>query len=167
MKNFSLLEAVEVSINMEEEGIRFYTLALERMGEGEAGRLFALLRDKEYDHINTFRRIHTNLSAKGGSTDADLYLTDPEVSAFFRAMAESAVFPVKGAAEKVLATLRTEEEILQLGMRVEKDSIAFYHELKTHSPYPEAAEALDLIIAEERRHFRALFDLWKRRTCPS
>ena len=105
MKNFSILEAVEVALQMEEEGIRFYALAEERAGDPEMKKLFAFLRDKEHQHIETFRRLYGDLVAREGTPDGELLLLDTEVSSWFRAYVESTVFPTKGAAERAIGGL--------------------------------------------------------------
>jgi rubrerythrin len=152
MQNFSILEAVEVALLMEEEGIRFYTLAEERAGDPEMKKLFAVLRDKEHQHVETFRRLYGDLAAREGTADAELWLLDQEISSWFRAYVESTVFPTRGAAERTIAGLHGVVDILRLALRVEKDSILFYHELLAHAPWPEAKELLEKVIAEERRH---------------
>lgn len=152
MKNFSVLEAVEVALTMEEEGIRFYTLAEQKTGEPEMKKLFAFLREKEHQHIETFRRLYGDLAAREGDPDAELWLLDTEVSSYFRAYVDSAVFPTKGSAETAIAALHGVAEILRFALRLEKDSILFYHELLSHAPWPEARVLLERVIAEERRH---------------
>ena len=154
MQNFSLLEAVEVAIRTEEEGIRFYTLAEQRVADPDTKKLFAFLREKEHDHIATFRRLHAELAAREGDPDAELWLLDPDVSAYLRATVDSAVFPAAGAAEKTIAALHGVGDILRLALRLEKETILFYHELLAHSPWPQARELIGEVIAEERRHVR-------------
>jgi rubrerythrin len=152
MKNFSILEAVEVALVMEEEGIRFYTLAEQKAGVPELKKLFSFLRDKEHQHIETFRRLYSDLAAREGDPDAELWLLDTEVSSYFRAAVDSTVFPAKGSAEKAIAELHGVTEILRFALRLEKESILFYHELLASAPWPEAKTLLEKVIAEERRH---------------
>lgn len=152
MKNFSILEAVEVALMMEEEGIRFYTLAEKKTGDPAMKQLFSFLREKEYQHIETFRRLYGDLVAREGNPDAELWLLDTEVSSYFRAFVESTVFPAKGAADAAVDGLHGVAELLRFAMRLEKDSILFYHELLAHAPWPEAKTLLEKVIAEERRH---------------
>ncbi len=152
MKNFSILEAVEVALMMEEEGIRFYTLAEQKTGDPELKRLFVLLRDREHQHIETFRSLYGDLSARASDPDAELWLLDTEVSSYFRASVDSTVFPTKGSAETVIAGLRGATDILRCALRLEKDSILFYHELLAGAPWPEAKALIEKVIAEERRH---------------
>ncbi len=164
MKNFGLLEAVETAITMEEEGVRFYAFASDRLEDPERKKLFAKLREMEDQHINTFRKLYSDIADRLGESDESLYLTDPEVSAYFRAFVESTVFPVKGAAEKVIARVKNVEDILRLGLQVEKDSIHFYRELTHHSPFPEAVEIIEKIIGEERKHFHMIHELCRNTT---
>ena len=152
MKNFSLLEAVEVALMMEEEGIQFYTLAGRKTGDPEMRKLFSLLRDKEHQHIDVFRGLYGEMVAREGNPDAELWLLDTEASSYFRAYVESTVFPTKGSAESAIAGLHDVIGILRLALRLEKDSILFYHELLAGAPWPEAKALLEKVIAEERRH---------------
>ena len=152
MRNFSLLEAVEVALTMEEEGIRFYTLAEERTGEPEMKKFFVFLRDMEHKHIETFRRLYSGLAEREGTPDAELWLLDGAVATYFRAQVESTVFPTKGSAEAAVAGLHGVVDLLGFALRVEKDSILFYQELLAHAPWPEAKELIEKVVAEERRH---------------
>jgi rubrerythrin len=158
LRNFGMLEAVEVALNMEREGIRFYTLAESRVADPEMKKLFAFLREKEHQHVAYFQGVYTRLAEREGDRDAALWLLDQETADYFRAAAESAVFPVKGAADQAIAGLHDARDILRLGLRVEKDSIHFYRELQQHAPWPDAKELLDKVIAEERRHFRLIHE---------
>ena len=152
MKNFSILEAVEVALMMEEEGIRFYTLAEQKTGDPELKKIFSFLREKEHQHIEVFRRLYGELSARDGDPDAELWLLDAEVSSYFRAYVDSTVFPTMGSAEAAIAGLRGVTDILRFALRLEKDSILFYHELLAGAPWPEAKALLEKVIVEERRH---------------
>jgi len=162
MRNFSLLEAVEVALMMEEEGIRFYGLAEVQAGDPEMKQLLAFLREREHKHLETFRRLYSDIAEREGTPDAELWLLDEEVSDYFRSYVDSAVFPGKGAAERAIADLHGAIDILGFAMRIEKESILFYHELLCHSPWPEARELFEKVIAEERRHFRLIHDQLRR-----
>jgi rubrerythrin len=152
IKNFSILEAVEVALMMEEEGIRFYSLAEQKSGVQEMKSLFAMLREREHQHIETFRRLYSDLAARESDPDAELWLLDTEVSSYFRAAVDAAVFPTKGSADAAIAGLHDVTDILRFALRLEKDSILFYHELLANAPWPEAKALIEKVLAEERRH---------------
>ncbi len=156
VENFSILEAVELAVGIEEEGERFYALAAAKTEDQEMKKLFETLREKEVLHKNTFRKLYSEMAEKQGGADASLYLLDPQIAAVFHGYVETAVFPVKGAAAQVIGQCEGPEDVLRLGMQAEKDSILYYHELLRHSPYPEARELVDRIIAEEHTHFAFL-----------
>jgi len=141
-----------VALMMEEEGIRFYTLAEQKVGVPEMKTLFAFLRDREHQHIETFRRLYGDLSARASDPDAELWLLDTELSAYFRACVDSTVFPTKGSAETAIGGLHGVVDILHFALRLEKDSILFYHELLAGAPWPEAKALVEKVIAEEHRH---------------
>ena len=116
------------------------------------------MKEQEYEHINIFRGLYSELAGKQGDADAELYLLDPEISAYFRAYIESAVFPSRGSAAKALEGIADAVDIFKLALQVEKDSILYYQELRSHSPYPEAAELIEKVIVEERKHFKLIHD---------
>jgi rubrerythrin len=152
IKNFSILEAVEVALMMEEEGAQFYALAEQAAGSAEMKQLFAFLKDKEHQHGEVFRRLYGELTARNANPDAELWLLDAEVSSYFRAAVASTVFPTKGSAAAAVAGLHGVAELLRFALRMEKDTLLFYHDLLSHSPWPEAEELLQQVMAEERRH---------------
>ena len=155
IENFSILEAVELAVGIEKEGVRFYTLAADKTDE-PAKELFLDLKKKEHEHIITFQNLYSDLAAKQGNADAALYLLDPEVAAVFHAYVETAVFPGQGASAKIIEACEGSDDILRLGMQAEKDSILYYHELLSHAPYPEAKELIRKIILEEGKHLTFL-----------
>ena len=157
LDNFSTLEAIELAVGIEAEGKKFYDLAAEKTDDPELKALFQSLGEKEVEHMNTFRKLYTDMAEKQGDPDAALYLLAPEVAAHFYAYVESAVFPVRGAAEKIIGECEGPGDILRLGMQAEKDSILYYHELLSHAPYPEAEELIREIIVEEGSHLTFLY----------
>jgi rubrerythrin len=125
-------------------------------------QLFANLREREFQHLETFRRLYSDLSGREGTPDAELWLLDEEVSSYFRSYVDSAVFPSRGSAEAAIADLRGAADILRFALRIEKESILFYHELLAHAPWPEARELVEKVIAEERRHLRMVHEQLRR-----
>ncbi len=75
-------------------------MAKERSGDPQLQQLFATLKDREFQHLETFRRLYSDLAARGGDPDAELWLLDEEISAYFRSYVDSAAFPGRGVAER-------------------------------------------------------------------
>jgi len=156
IENFSILEAVKLAVEIEKEGVRFYTLAADKTDDPAMKEFFLDLKKKEHEHIVTFQGLYSELAEKQGDADAALYLLDPAVAAVFHAYAETAVFPGQGASAQIIEACEGLDDILRLGMQAEKDSILYYHELLSHAPYPEAKELIRKIIVEEEKHLTFL-----------
>ena len=156
IENFSILEAVKLAVEIEKEGVRFYTLAADKTDDPAMKEFFLDLKKKEHEHIVTFQGLYSELAEKQGDADAALYLLDPAVAAVFHAYAETAVFPGQGASAQIIEACEGPDDILRLGMQAEKDSILYYHELLSHAPYPEAKELIRKIILEEGKHLTFL-----------
>src|SRR5690554_6127773 len=90
--NFNDLEALEISISIEEKGERFYTKAAHMVENHDIVEMLEDLAEQERDHAQTFRDLYDG-AAKNKENFDDSYLFDPEVSAYLRAMVETSVFP--------------------------------------------------------------------------
>ncbi len=148
---FNDLEALEIAITIEKRGERFYTLALAYAQEEEVTNMLKELAKQEQEHAKTFQSIYSQLRAHKDDFD-DTYLYDPEVSAYFRAMVESTIFPSDEQQDKALNGIRGISDIFALGIQAEKDSILFYTEMVIHSKFTEAKEAFRRLINAEKKH---------------
>src|SRR5690554_6866217 len=90
--NFNDLEALEISIKIEEKGERFYTEAASMLENDNIIEMLEELAEQERDHARTFRELYDEVAKVKENFD-DSYLFDPDVSAYLRAMVETAVFP--------------------------------------------------------------------------
>ena len=158
-ERFTLLEAVATAVTMEEEGVRFYTLAMEKAVDPEVQIMSRFLRDVEYEHIEYFRDLLDSLSSHAGEKTPPL---DPDTESSLRYLAESGVFPANGAAGRALDGIRDVCDMLRLGIQAEKDSILYYRDLLEQIPFPDAAAAIRKILAEEKQHFLMLSGLLQR-----
>ena len=158
-ERFTLPEAVAAAVTMEEEGVRFYTLAMEKATDPEVQIMSRFLRDVEYEHIEYFRDLLDSLSSHAGEKIPPL---DPDTEAYLRYLAEASVFPAHGAAGRTLDGIKDVCDMLQLGIQAEKDSILYYRDLVEHVPFPDAAAAIRKILSEEKQHILMLSGLLKR-----
>ena len=159
VERFTLLDAIKMSISMEEEGVRFYTLAEEKAADPEVKIMSRFLRDVEYEHIEHFRDLLASMSSRAGEETG---LLDPGTESYLRHSAETAAFPAPGAADRALDGINDICDMLRLGIRAEKDSILYYRELVEQIPFPEAVTTIRKILSEEKQHFLVLSGLLKR-----
>ena len=158
-QRYTMLEAVAAAVTMEEEGVRFYTLAMEKAADPEVQIMSRFLRDVEYEHIEYFRDLLDSLSSHAGEKTPPF---DPDTEAYLRYLAETSVFPVHGAAGRALDGIKDVCDMLGLGIQAEKDSILYYRDLLEQIPFPDAAAAIRKIISEEKQHILMLSGLLKR-----
>jgi rubrerythrin len=150
-----LLAAREIlgfAVYIEERGYEFYVEAMKKFHEPHATELFQYLADEEFQHEKIFKKLmESGHEAAKGEPDAE-YL------AYMREFVKAHQLGDKEAVNAKLARLSTLEEVLDLAMGFEKDSIVFFSELK--SAYARGgAGALDRVIHEEMGHLRRIFQM--------
>lgn len=151
MNTFNDLEAIEIAIEIEQRGHRFYTQAQKYVENEEVAAMLEELANQELDHIETFESLYVELKNNKSSFD-DTYIYDPEVVRYLRAMVSTSVFPSEEELDKFLSEIRTAEDVLSLGIKAEKDSILFYTEMVIQSHDVEAKNAFRKLIKEEKKH---------------
>lgn len=156
--SFNDLEAVKIAINIEKRGERFYTKALQYSSDDDVSKMLKELAEQEREHADTFRDIYNKLLVEKDGFD-DIYIYDPEVSAYFRSMADSTIFPSDEAQDEILKNIKSIADVLVLGIQAEKESILYYTEMVIQTRLIEGKEAFRRLIKEEKKH---LVDLQER-----
>ncbi|HOB19716.1 MAG TPA: ferritin family protein [Candidatus Atribacteria bacterium] len=150
-KFFNDLEALQLSIAIEERGEAFYRAAAKLAEDKDTADMLKELAEQEKEHADLFRRIYNELREKKENFDDD-YIYDPEVATYLRAMVRSSVFPTDEKLHSILERLNGVADVLAIGIQAEKDSILFYTEMVINSVYVEAKDAFRRLIKEEKQH---------------
>jgi rubrerythrin len=145
-------EVLEFAVYIEQRGYEFYVGAMKKFGDARVTELFQYLADEEFKHEEFFKKL---LEQSGGSKGESL---DPEYQAYLREFCKAHSLADREAVNEKLARLSTLDEILDLAMGFEKDSIVFFSELKEMYGQGDAA-AVDRIIHEEMGHLRKIFQI--------
>ncbi len=150
---FSPAELYNIAIAVERRGAAFYdTLARSSQGD-QVKKTFLALAAMEHQHIQTFQRLLTAApKSVGEGADAEEY------SAYFKALADSAVFNDDLATSELVTKVDTDKEAVEIGIGAEKDSILFYEQLKDIVA-GDAAGDIGRIISEEKEHLRKLAEI--------
>jgi rubrerythrin len=148
-------EILEFAVYIEERGYEFYVGAMKKFSEPEATRLFQYLADEEFKHEKVFNK----LMQQGG--DAKKAVPDPEFQAYLREYCKAHVLGDQEAIAEKLARLSTLQDILDLAMDFEKDSIVFFSELRELYAKGQAGP-VEKIIREEMGHLRTIFQMKQR-----
>ena len=145
-------EILEFAVYIEERGYEFYVGAMKKFPEPRATELFQYLADEEFKHEKVFKKLMEQ--------DGDLMKgeRDAEYQAYMREFVRAHQLGDKEAVNAKLSRLSTLDDILDLAMDFEKDSIVFFSELKGLYAKGHSA-AIDKIIREEMGHLRKIFQM--------
>ena len=145
-------EILGFAVYIEERGYEFYVEAMKKFHEPRATELFQYLADEEFKHEKVFKRL---VGQDGGLKKGE---HDAEYQAYMREFVKAHQLGDTEAVNRKLARLSTLEDILDLAMGFEKDSIVFFSELKEAYAKGHTA-ALDRVIHEEMGHLRKIFQM--------
>lgn len=148
---FNDLEALKIAIDIEKRGERFYTIAANKLKDNGVRGMLMELAQQEREHADTFESLYNNAVRDKEKFD-DTYLFEPEISAYLSAMVQTVVFPSDEEQDRIMKNINDIEDVLNLGIQAEKDSILFYTEMIMYSKLVEAKEAFRKLLKEEKKH---------------
>ena len=150
---FRAAEALDMAIQIEQQGIAFYKAGMEMIDSADLKAVFSFLIHQEHIHRDVFSKMKADLSElrlpESYSGEYERYMTT-----FVK---EKVFFSPEQAAEKV-RSLGNAGAAVDWAVTFEQRSIAFYRLIKDHVRASESA-AIERIISEERHHIERLHDL--------
>jgi rubrerythrin len=151
---FSVDEILDMAEQLERNGAAFYRLAVKEMAEPHMRTLLSDLATWEDEHEKIFARMRVALRGKVRSGKA----LDPKDKRFMQllAMVDGNVFDLHRDPAQLLNGQETTEDILQVAVRREKDSVIFYLSLKNLLVNTADQKIIDEIIEEELDHITFL-----------
>ena len=148
-------ELFKVAMNIEQQGIEFYTTAYQQTVIEKAKDIFKFLAEAEKNHYEVFKKMSLE-DQRIKFRPEDL---DEEISLYLRSLVDSGIF------ENILPREEwkniTDKQALNIGIQVEKTSILFYSSIFEITEQESAKPALDKIIKEEKSHLVTLTTLWR------
>ncbi len=145
-------EILGFAVYIEERGYEFYVEAMKKFPEPRATELFQYLADEEFKHEKVFKMLmEQDGDIRKGERDA-------EYQAYMREFVKAHQLGDKEAINAKLSRLSTLEDILDLAMGFEKDSIVFFSQLKDLYAKGHSA-AIEKVIREEMGHLRKIFQM--------
>ena len=145
MSLFKLDEVIQMAMQAELAGQALYAALAQHCPRPEVAALCRQLASQEQSHYDTFKSIRESQpSALAGK---QLSLDEVE---FIKGLVAGRVIPNEAEA---MATVRKNSvgAVLDLAIRAEQDSVAFYRELLGHIDASDVSEIRE-IIEEEKRH---------------
>ena len=138
-------EILKFAVRLEKNGEKFYRKVADASEDEKVKELFAFLAEEEAKHRKTFEGM---LSEVGKYEPPESY--PGGYSEYLMAVADAFLSPL--VADKRLSPKVDAITAINRGIRLELDSITYYHEIRRFVPETEQ-NSVDEIIAEEREHF--------------
>jgi len=155
---FQATELMDMAIRIEEQGQAFYGACLSSTDDARMKEVFQYLLDQEIEHARTFSRMKGNLDP-----DESLPESYPgELRNYLNAFVKGEVFDDPKTAHEKVQRLQDENEVIEVALELEKQSILFYSGMKS-LVRPSEAEEVDRIITQEHQHVRRLHSFRRER----
>ena len=158
--DFDPEQAYHVAIKIEENGAKFYRMAIDLVDDPEKKKLLASLAGWEDEHKDLFIKLRDDIS------DLDpmdyrgylerLYEPTDEQNEIFQLLADANVFPIELDPSDLLKGDETLIDILRIALNLEKDAVIFYMSIQGVMKTSGESTALNKIIKEEMRHIAIL-----------
>ena len=148
--NFTANEIYEVAIRIEANGARFYRKAAATQTEESNRTFLEQLANMEDHHQLTFEKMRKDL--KPQEKQATVFDPNQETAQYLAVMADTHGGEGSPKAADALTGGESMQEIIDIAIGLEKESILFYLGLKDFVPPEYGQDKLDRIIREEQRH---------------
>ncbi len=152
--SFNADEILQMAEQIERNGAKFYRKAANSIKQPENRDLLLNLAAMEDDHETTFAAMRAELPPE--ARQPTVFDPDDQGALYLQAMANRRVFDVQADPGERLTGQEAVEDILQIAIGLEKDSIVFYLGLKNLIPEKLGQGRVDDIIREEMKHIALL-----------
>ena len=145
---FSAIEIIDLAIKLEKNGEAVYRDAIGKVSNPGLVPLLEWMADEEVKHANWFADLKHNLETRNENPFAEEMSRE-----LFSEMLGEKNFSLK---DVDFSSIETVEELIEVFIEFEKDSIIFYEILKPFVEDPAARSYLQKIIEEEKHHIDRL-----------
>jgi len=151
---FNAREVFDIGVQIEANGKAFYEAAAKKTAETATREFFLQLAAWEAQHIKLFGELRDALPAGAGT--AEVFDPNDEAALYLQATADSHVFVKNKDMVGLVAGCKGPQEILDLAMTFEKDSVVFYTTMKKVVAPNLGQDKVDRLIDEEIKHISML-----------
>ena len=140
--DFNAAEALKIARKLERDGINFYKEFVETVEDPKVKEVLLYLLDEEMEHLKLFEKMLECEDPESLDDDGEGVLD----------VVDDGVFTLP----KSEASATDLDKAIQLGINIEKRSLAFYLEIAKHTRSEEGKNVLKIIIGEEKKHWEEL-----------
>ncbi len=140
------LQAIEAAIQIEQDGITFYTQAAKQTDDPTGKKMFQTLAQDERAHLEVFEKAREALSQR------EQWLTPEQVAEISPpTFPQPPIFPSPDEAAGTAAPAHR-LTVLQQGIQAEESSIRFYTEQMEQTQDPGGRAMYEFLIEQEEAH---------------
>jgi rubrerythrin len=139
---------------LERNGAAFYKFAAKEISNQPISKLLRDLASWEEGHEKIFARMRVSLEEKG--QDGKTIATKDKSSLHLQLLFDGNLFDIKTASIELIKGKTTTDDMLQMAVKKEKDSVIFYLSLKNLLASRADQKTIDKIIEEEMEHITFL-----------
>ncbi|MBU0986635.1 MAG: ferritin family protein [Proteobacteria bacterium] len=145
---FSIQDIIDIAVRIEENGEQFFRNAQKNTKNPELFALLQWLADEEVEHARWFK----NLKDAGKKP-----IENPGLEKMGRALLRDSIGEMLFALDEAdLSDMQQTEDLLNLAIEFEKDTVLFFKMLLPFIEDPETLNKLNAIIGEEEQHIQKL-----------
>lgn len=148
---FSDLEGLRIAMEIEQIGADFYQKAYEEADEAKLKEVFLLLKEEESRHFSVFGKLYDKIK-NNKEYIGDEYLFDTECSRYLTVLAEGHIFPSRAKMLIKIGEMGSMEDVFDVAIQAEKDSILFFAELADKAKFEETRKIFTILKTEEQGH---------------
>jgi len=145
-------EVFGIGLEIEKNGMDFYTAAAEQTELPAAKKLFKELSEWEKQHVLIFENLRKGLK---GRKAEDVYDPDEELSLYLKGAADNHVFVRGLTGAAAAAKCRNPRDVFDTALRFEKDSVVYYTAMQRALPASDG-KSINALIDEELKHISIL-----------
>lgn len=148
-------EVLQMAAQIERNGGKFYRKAAEINEEGKD--LLIEIAKQEDEHLALFEAMREEYAERAEQMEA--FDPNGEAAAYLATMADTHVFDLGGNdPDKLLKGDESLDDILNIAIQAEKDSIAFFGAMREMVPEDFGRKKIDALLKEEMKHILWLVD---------
>jgi len=151
---FNADEIFEMAEEIERNGARFYRDAATQVPDADTKKFLEDMGEMEDTHLTIFSTMRSKLTA--ADTEMTTYDPDDQGALYLQAMADAHGTEGRISVAEPLTGKETLDEIIQIALRAEKNSVCFYLGLKDLVHSDSGKDQVGKIIKEEMGHIAIL-----------
>jgi rubrerythrin len=147
---FDVKEVLDFAVYIEQNGYEFYTEASKKFSDPKIVELFKYLAGEETKHEQLFKE----MAKKAEAIEAEESYKG-EFSAYMKEFCASHSLANRNTIKQRLGKLKTLDDVIDMALSFEKDSVVFFSELKDIAAF-DREKVIEKVIKEELDHMRKI-----------